>query len=194
MGFDTQAIHAGEEPDFDGHPSGDVVVPIHLASTFARRDVDEPTGGFEYSRSGNPTRCALEKKLAAIENARYGLAFSSGLGAETTLCLSLLRAGDHIVSFDDIYGGTRRLFTRIFQENYGIDFTYVDARDPEKVKRRSGRIRVLSGSNRQRIPCSGSAISGQLPVSRTMPGLGSWWTIPLQARISSSRSDLGRTS
>ena len=66
MGFDTQAIHAGEEPDFTGHPSGDVVVPIHLASTFARKDVDEPTGGFEYSRSGNPTRFALEKKLAAF--------------------------------------------------------------------------------------------------------------------------------
>jgi cystathionine gamma-lyase len=110
------------------------VVPIHLASTFARRDVDEPTGGFEYSRSGNPTRFALEKKLAAIENARYGLAFSSGLGAETTLCLSLLKAGDHVVAFDDLYGGTRRLFTRIFEENYGIDFTYVDARDPENVK------------------------------------------------------------
>ena len=134
MGFSTQAIHAGEEPDFDGHPSGDVVVPIHLASTFARRDVDEPTGGFEYSRSGNPTRHALEKKLAAIENARFGLAFSSGLAAETTLCLSLLKAGDHVVAFDDLYGGTRRLFTRVFQENYGIDFTYVDARDPENVK------------------------------------------------------------
>ncbi|MGA2918772.1 cystathionine gamma-synthase [Methanoregula sp.] len=134
MGFDTQAIHAGEEPDFDGHPSGDVVVPIHLSSTFARRDVDEPTGGFEYSRSGNPTRFALEKKLAAIEGARYGLAFSSGLAAETTLCLSLLKAGDHVVAFDDLYGGTRRLFTRVFQENYGIGFSYADARDPENIK------------------------------------------------------------
>lgn len=134
MGFDTQAIHAGEEPDFIGHPSGDVVVPIHLASTFARKDVDEPTGGFEYSRSGNPTRFALEKKLAAIENARYGLAFSSGLAAETTLCLSLLKSGDHVVAFDDLYGGTRRLFTRVFQENFGIEFSYVDARDPENIK------------------------------------------------------------
>jgi cystathionine gamma-lyase len=134
MGFDTQAIHAGEEPDFTGHPSGDVVVPIHLASTFARKDVDEPTGGFEYSRSGNPTRFALEKKLATIENARYGLAFSSGLAAETTLCLSLLKSGDHVIVCDDLYGGTRRLFTRVFQEKFGIDFSYVDARDPERVK------------------------------------------------------------
>jgi cystathionine gamma-lyase len=133
MGFDTQAIHSGEEPAFTGHPSGDVVVPIHLASTFARKDVDEPTGGFEYSRSGNPTRFALEKKLAAIENARFGLAFSSGLAAETTLCLSLLKSGDHVVAFDDLYGGTRRLFTRVFG-NYGINFSFVDARDPEKVK------------------------------------------------------------
>ncbi|HWQ67527.1 MAG TPA: cystathionine gamma-synthase [Methanospirillum sp.] len=134
MGFDTRAIHAGEEPDFDGQPSGDVVVPIHLASTFARRDVDNPTGGFEYSRSGNPTRFALEKKLATIENARYGLAFSSGLGAETTLTLSLLKTGDHVVAFDDLYGGTRRLFSQVFQNGFGIEFSYVDARNPEEIK------------------------------------------------------------
>ncbi|MCX6698332.1 MAG: cystathionine gamma-synthase [Methanomicrobiales archaeon] len=134
MGFDTDAIHAGEKPDLTGHPSGDVVVPIHLSSTFARRDVDSPTGGFEYSRSGNPTRFALEQKLAAIENARYGLAFSSGLAAETTICLSLLKDGDHVVAFDDLYGGTRRLFTKVFQERFGIEFSFVDARDPENVK------------------------------------------------------------
>jgi cystathionine gamma-lyase len=134
MGFDTDAIHAGEEPDLTGHPSGDVVVPIHLTSTFARRDVDAPTGGFEYSRSGNPTRFALEQKLAAIENARYGLAFSSGLAAETTLCLSLLKKGNHVIAFDDLYGGTRRLFSDVFQERFGIAFSYVDARNPENVK------------------------------------------------------------
>jgi cystathionine gamma-lyase len=164
MGFDTRAIHAGEEPDFTGHPSGDVVVPIHLASTFARKEVDEPTGGFEYSRSGNPTRGALEKKLAAIENAKYGLAFSSGLGAETTLCLSLLKAGDHVIAFDDLYGGTRRLFTRVFQENYGIDFTYVDARDPENVKaaiRKNTKLVWLeSPTNPLLRLCDISAIAG----------------------------------
>src|SRR5512136_1191627 len=133
MGFETDAIHAGEEPDLDGRPSGDVVVPIHLASTFARRDVDVPTGGYEYSRTGNPTRYALEQKLAAIEGAKYSLAFSSGLGAETTVCLTLLKSGDHVVAFDDLYGGTRRLFSNVF-ENLGIGFTYVDARDPENVK------------------------------------------------------------
>ncbi|MDD1693168.1 MAG: PLP-dependent aspartate aminotransferase family protein [Methanoregula sp.] len=134
MAFETDAVHAGEEPVYDGGASGDVVVPIHLSSTFARKDVLVPTGGYEYSRSGNPTRFALEKKLAAIEGTAYGLAFASGLAAETTVGLSLLKKGDHVVAFDDLYGGTRRLFNRVFAENFGIEFSYVDARDPEKVK------------------------------------------------------------
>jgi len=134
MKFETAAVHAGEEPVFSEGASGDVVVPIHLSSTFARRDVAQPTGGFEYSRSGNPTRGALEQKLAAIEGARFGLAFSSGLAAETTVALSLLRKDDHVVAFDDLYGGTRRLFNHVFQENYGVTFSYVDARDAENVK------------------------------------------------------------
>ncbi|MDD1702021.1 MAG: cystathionine gamma-synthase [Methanoregula sp.] len=131
--FETQAVHAGEEPDLTGHPSGDVVVPIHLASTFARKDVNAPTGGYEYSRSGNPTRYALEAKLAALESARYGLAFSSGLAAETTVGLSLLKSGDHVVAFDDLYGGTKRLFNQVFMKNFKISYSYVDARDPENV-------------------------------------------------------------
>ena len=134
MKFETAAVHAGEEPVFSEGASGDVVVPIHLSSTFARRDVAQPTGGYEYSRSGNPTRGALEQKLAAIEGARFGLAFSSGLAAETTVALSLLKMDDHVVAFDDLYGGTRRLFNHVFQENYGITFSYVDARDTENVK------------------------------------------------------------
>ncbi len=134
MEFETKAVHAGEEPIFSKGGCGDVVVPIHLSSTFARRNVHTPTGGYEYSRSGNPTRFALERKLAAIENAPYGLAFSSGLAAETSVALSLLKSGDHVVAFDDLYGGTRRLFNRVFHANFGIDFSYVDARDPENVK------------------------------------------------------------
>jgi cystathionine gamma-lyase len=130
--FATKAIHSGEEPNLKEGGSGDVVVPIHLSSTFARRDVDRPTGGYEYSRSGNPTRDALEKRLAVLENARYGLAFGSGLGAETTVLLSLLKTGDHVLGFDDLYGGTRRLFSRTMA-NFGLEFTYVDARYQEKV-------------------------------------------------------------
>lgn len=131
--FATRAIHAGEEPNLKEGGSGDVVVPIHLSSTFARKEVDKPTGGYEYSRSGNPTRDALEKRLAALENAKHGLAFGSGLGAETTVLLSLLKQGDHVIGFDDLYGGTKRLFNRVLAP-FGIEFTYVDARDPDKVE------------------------------------------------------------
>ncbi len=126
MKFATRAIHAGEEPNLKEGGSGDVTVPIHLATTFARSEIDKPTGGYEYSRSGNPTRAALEKRLAALENAKYGLAFASGLAAETTVALSLLKKGDHVVAFEDLYGGTRRLFDRTLA-NFGLDFTYVDA-------------------------------------------------------------------
>jgi len=133
MKFETAAVHAGEEPVLSEGGSGDVVIPIHLASTFARRDVAKPTGGYEYSRSGNPTRGALEQKLAAIEGAKFGLAFSSGLAAETTVALTLLKKDDHVVAFDDLYGGTRRLFNHVFQENFGIKFSYVDARETENV-------------------------------------------------------------
>jgi cystathionine gamma-lyase len=133
MKFATKAIHIGEEPNLKEGGSGDVAVPIHLSSTFARKDVDRPTGGYEYSRSGNPTRDALEKRLAALENAKYGLAFGSGLGAETTLALSLLKKGDHVIGFDDLYGGTKRLFNRTIA-NFGVEFTYVDARRVESVE------------------------------------------------------------
>jgi len=117
--FSTRAIHVGEEPNFKG--SGDVVIPIHLSTTFARKDPEVPTAGYEYTRTGNPTRNALEKKLAAIEYAKYGIAFSSGLAAESTLLLSLLKSGDEIVASDDLYGGTRRIFDKVMK-NFGIRY------------------------------------------------------------------------
>jgi cystathionine gamma-lyase len=132
-GFSTNSIHAGEEPDFSEGATGDVVVPIHLSTTFARKQVEIPTAGYEYTRSLNPTRKALETKLAALEKARYGLAFSSGLAAETTVLLALLQSGDHIVAFDDLYGGTKRLFNNVFNE-YGIHVSYVDATDTTRVE------------------------------------------------------------
>ena len=132
MRFETKAIHVGEEPNLKEGGSGDVVVPIHLSSTFARKEVEKPTGGYEYSRSGNPTRHALEKRLAALENAEFGLAFSSGLAAETVICVSLLKSGDHVIAFDDLYGGTKRLFNRILAD-FNIEFSYVDARDLKNV-------------------------------------------------------------
>lgn len=133
MRFETKAIHVGEEPDRAGG-SGDVVVPIHLSSTFARKKIGEPTGGYEYSRTGNPTRNALEKRLAALEDAAFGLAFASGMAAETALALTLLETGDHILAFDDLYGGTRRLFNKVLGRSFKMEMSYVDARKPQLVK------------------------------------------------------------
>src|SRR2546426_11949990 len=135
MKFATKAIHVGEEPGLA--INGDVVVPIHLSTTFARRGVEKPKGGYEYSRTANPTRDALELRLAALEESRYALAFASGLAAEASLVLSLLKKGDHVVAFDDLYGGTRRLFSQILS-NFGLDFTYVDAREVRNVDRAAG--------------------------------------------------------
>ncbi len=126
VAFSTRAIHNGEEPDFREGASGDVAVPIHLATTFARLKAGAPTAGYEYTRSLNPTRKALEEKLAALEGAKYGLAFSSGLAAASTLIISLLKTGDNVIGFDDLYGGTRRLLSNVFV-NFGISTTYVDA-------------------------------------------------------------------
>lgn len=133
-GFATKAIHTGEEPDFSEGGAGDVVKPIHLSTTFARKKVDEPTLGYEYTRSLNPTRKALEEKLAALENAKYGLAFSSGLAAESTILLSLLKPGDHVIAFDDLYGGTKRIFNKVF-EGYNFEIDYVDASNAENVEK-----------------------------------------------------------
>lgn len=121
MKFATRAIHAGQEPD----PStGAVMTPIFQTSTYAQAGLGEHKG-FEYSRSGNPTRMSLESCLAALENGRYGLAFASGLAAENAI-LSLLSAGDHLVSCDDLYGGTYRLFERVLKR-YQVESSYVSA-------------------------------------------------------------------
>uniref|UniRef100_A0A7V3RG35 PLP-dependent transferase n=1 Tax=candidate division WOR-3 bacterium TaxID=2052148 RepID=A0A7V3RG35_UNCW3 len=135
MRFETKLIHIGEEPNLKEGGSGDVVIPIHLSSTFARKEVDRPTGGYEYSRTANPTRDALEKRLASLEEAQFGLAFSSGMAAETVLALTLLKSGDHIIAFDDLYGGTRRLFNKIFCDNFRIEIDYVDARNTENIRK-----------------------------------------------------------
>jgi len=134
MKFTTKGIHVGEKPNLREGASGDVITPLHLSTTFAREKVEVPTGGYEYSRSSNPTRKSLENKLAAIENARFGLAFASGLAAETTLLMSFLKSNDHVVSTDDLYGGTQRLFRGVFANNYGIRFSFVDTSESENVR------------------------------------------------------------
>jgi cystathionine beta-lyase/cystathionine gamma-synthase len=127
--FSTKAIHAGQEPD---STSGAVTVPIYQTSTYAQDELGKPHQGYEYARTQNPTRSALEECLASLENGKYGLAFSSGLGATNTV-MNLLSQGDHVVVGDDVYGGTYRIFDKVFAR-YGVTFTFVDARDPGNVE------------------------------------------------------------
>ena len=129
LGLDTLAIHAGQDPD---PTSGAVMVPIVLSSTFAQTAPGQHKG-YEYSRSGNPTRRALEACLAALEGGERGFAFGSGCGATATL-LHTLGSGDHVVSGDDVYGGTFRLFDKVMRP-MGLDATFVDMTDPDRVKR-----------------------------------------------------------
>jgi len=129
-GFDTLAIHAGQDPD---PRTGAVVPPIYQTSTYAQDAVGAPRLGYEYSRSSNPTRDALQECLAAIEGGRRGLAFASGLAAEDTLLRALCRPGDHVVIPGDAYGGTYRLFAKVL-ENWGLDWTAVPLDDLDQVR------------------------------------------------------------
>ena len=122
LGFSTRAIHAGQAPDAT---TGAVMTPIYQTSTYAQHTPGALyAGGYEYSRTGNPTRAALETNLAALEKANHGLCFSSGCAALATL-LHVLKAGDHVVVGDDVYGGTFRLFDKVFKQ-LEIQFTQVD--------------------------------------------------------------------
>ncbi len=121
MRFATKAIHAGQDPEAK---TGAVTPPIYMTSTYSQKDQKE----YDYARGVNPTRAALETNLAALEDAKYGLAFSSGMGAITTALSTLLKQGDHVVVSDDCYGGVYRIFTR-FMAHYGIETTFLDLRD-----------------------------------------------------------------
>lgn len=129
LGFDTIAIHAGQSPD----PStGAIMTPIYQTSTYVQESPGK-NKGYEYARSQNPTRTALEKNLAALEGATYGLAFSSGCGAMTNVMMTF-QAGDHFIVCDDIYGGTYRLFTKILSR-FQMEFSFVDCTDFDAVNR-----------------------------------------------------------
>ncbi|HLZ25196.1 MAG TPA: cystathionine gamma-synthase [Ktedonobacterales bacterium] len=123
MEFATRAIHAGQPAD---PTTGATITPIYQTSTYTQAGLGDHKG-FEYSRTGNPTRAALEACLAALENARFGLAFGSGMAASSAV-LSILRPGDHVVAGDDLYGGSYRIFERVLRP-MGITFDYVPARD-----------------------------------------------------------------
>ena len=129
-GFSTRAIHVGQEPD---QATGATIVPIYQTSTYTQQAPGR-NKGYEYSRSGNPTRAALEECVAALEGADHGLAFASGLAA-TTAVMSLLSPGDHVVAGDDLYGGSYRLFDGVLQKSNGLDFTFVDTTDPGSVEK-----------------------------------------------------------
>jgi cystathionine gamma-lyase/cystathionine beta-lyase/cystathionine gamma-lyase/homocysteine desulfhydrase len=128
MKFSTKAIHAGQDPD---PATGAVSVPIYQTSTYAQEGLGKHKG-YEYARTQNPTRSALEKNLAALESGRAAFAFASGMAA-TNAVMTLLQAGDHIIVSDNTYGGTFRLFERVLRK-FGLEFSYVDAREPQNVE------------------------------------------------------------
>jgi cystathionine gamma-synthase len=130
LGFATRAIHAGFEPD---PQTGAVNVPIYASSTFAQDGVGGMRGGYEYARTGNPTRAALEANLAALEGGAHGRAFSSGMAATDAALRTLLRPGDHLVIPDDAYGGTFRLIDKVFT-HWGIAYTPVAVNDVDAVR------------------------------------------------------------
>jgi cystathionine gamma-synthase len=129
-GFDTRAIHAGQEPD---PATGAVNVPVHLSTTFKQDGVGGLRGGYEYSRSANPTRTALQEALAALEQGTSGLAFASGLAAEDTLLRTVCEPGSHIVLGGDAYGGTFRLISRVLAR-WGVEHTPADLNDRDAVR------------------------------------------------------------
>ncbi|MFG3553108.1 cystathionine gamma-synthase [Micromonospora sp. NPDC047557] len=140
-GFETLAIHAGQDPEAR---TGAVIPPIYQTSTYAQDAVGAPRLGYEYSRSGNPTRDALQECLAALEGGPVGLAFASGLAAEDTLLRAVCQPGDHVIIPDDAYGGTYRLFARVAQR-WGLEFTPAKVSDAAAVRAavQPGRTKIV---------------------------------------------------
>lgn len=128
MKFETLAIHAGQEPDPN---NGAVMTPVYLTSTYMQDGIGKPRQGYEYSRTLNPTRKALQDCLAELESGSWGLAFASGMAATDTV-LRMLKSGDHVVAGNDVYGGTFRLFDKVLRR-FGLDFTFADTTDPENL-------------------------------------------------------------
>ncbi|MCC6550302.1 MAG: PLP-dependent transferase [Ignavibacteriaceae bacterium] len=127
MGFATDAIHAGQKPD---EVTGAVITPLYLTSTYAQEELGK-NKGFEYGRTHNFTRAALEQNLAALEKGTFGIAYASGLAAIHAL-MSLVKAGDHVIVTDNVYGGTYRLF-ELIMSNYGLSYSWVDTTKPENI-------------------------------------------------------------
>jgi cystathionine beta-lyase/cystathionine gamma-synthase len=126
-GFATRAIHAGQRPE---PLAGAIMTPVYLTSTYVQEGLGQ-NKGYEYARGKNPTREALERNVAALEKGRHGFAFSSGMGCVTSIML-LLKSGDHVVCGENLYGGVFRLFDKLLS-NFGLTFSWVDARDPQQI-------------------------------------------------------------
>lgn len=189
--FETLAIHAGNTAD---PLTGAVVPPIYQVSTYKQDGVGGLRGGYEYSRSANPTRTALEENLAALEGGRRGLAFASGLAAEDCLLRTLLAPGDHVVIPNDAYGGTFRLFAKVVAR-WGVEWSVADTSDPAAVRAaitpKTKVIWVETPSN----PLLGiTDIAAVAQVARDMPAPGWSSTTPSPRRTSSSRWRSARTS
>jgi cystathionine gamma-lyase len=129
LGFGTRAIHAGQRPD---PTTGAIMTPVYQTSTYVQPALGQPLGGYEYARTQNPTREALEGNVASLESGKHGLAFASGLAATDTM-VKLFAAGDHVVCGENVYGGTFRLFDRVISR-MGIEFTFVDSADLDQIQ------------------------------------------------------------
>ena len=127
-GFETKAIHSGQQPD---PATGAIMTPIYQTSTYIQKSPGDHKG-YEYSRTGNPTRNALEKNLASLENGKHGLCFGSGLAAVDAI-IKLLSPGDEVISTNDLYGGTYRIFTKVF-ESFGIKFHLIGMENTDKIE------------------------------------------------------------
>ena len=128
--FETKAIHVGQHPD---GRTGGVIPPIHMTSTHKQDGVGHLRDGYEYNRAANPTRSALQEALAALEGGRFGMSFSSGLAAEDAVIRGVLKPGDHVILANDLYGGSYRLFARVFA-NWGIEFSIVNLNNVQELE------------------------------------------------------------
>src|SRR5947209_7979899 len=171
MGFATDCIHAGQEPD----PStGAIITPLFQTSTYVQEGIGRHKG-YEYARTHNPTRRALEKNLAALEGGADAYCYASGLAA-THAVLSLLKAGQRVVVSDNVYGGTHRLITKVLSRS-GIESAFIDASDPAAFDRSAGEFQIL-WIETPPIPSCGSATSRLWPRSPTNAGPCSSSTTP----------------
>jgi cystathionine beta-lyase/cystathionine gamma-synthase len=163
LGLGTRAVHAGQHPDQE---TGAIMTPIYQTSTYVQPELGKHKG-FEYARTRNPTRDALERNLAALEGGTHGFAFSSGLAA-TDAVLKLLRAGDHVICAENVYGGTHRLMTQVFA-HLGLTFTFVDTREVHRIAQAitpATRMMVLETPSNPMMRLTDLAAVGELAQER----------------------------